>query len=99
MAWSKESSSSRGYGSQWRKLREIILARDMYLCQCDHCARRAVPLPATDVDHIVPKAKGGTDDQDNLRALSRECHKRITLEQQGKRYRHAVGLDGWPLPT
>lgn len=96
MAWSKESSAARGYGAAWRKLRLRILARDMHLCQCEQCAQRAVPLPATDVDHIKPKAQGGTDDEQNLRALNRECHKRITQEQQGKRWRHEVGLDGWP---
>lgn len=94
--WSKESSAARGYGHQWRKLRAVILARDMHLCQCDKCAQRSVPLVATDVDHILPKAQGGTDDEQNLRALNRECHKRITLEQQGKTWRTPVGLDGWP---
>jgi 5-methylcytosine-specific restriction protein A len=55
-------------------------------------------MPANEVDHIVPKANGGTDDPDNLRAVSHECHKRLTAEQQGKTYRAkvSIGIDGWP---
>lgn len=97
MAWSKESSHSRGYGARWQKLRLHILARDFYLCQCAECAKRQVPLPATEVDHILPKAQGGTDDESNLRAVNKDCHKRITLEQQGKKPRPRIGADGWPV--
>lgn len=81
--WSKESRHARGYGTAWDKLRKVIMERDHYLCQCPECAKRLVPLPAHEVDHIKPKADGGTDDEANLRAVNRECHKRITLEQKG----------------
>jgi 5-methylcytosine-specific restriction endonuclease McrA len=30
------------------------------------------------VDHIITKARGGTDDPSNLQALCRECHSRKT---------------------
>lgn len=36
-------------------------------------------LVATDVDHIVTKRNGGTDDQFNLRSLCHACHSRRTL--------------------
>lgn len=96
MAWSKESSHARGYGAAWRKLRLHILARDCYLCQCDECAKRQVPLPANEVDHITPKAQGGTDDEQNLRAVNPDCHKRITQEQKGGKPKKRIGPDGWP---
>jgi 5-methylcytosine-specific restriction enzyme A len=83
MAWSKESSTARGYGFAWQKLRLVILERDCYLCQCAECAKRQVPLPANEVDHILPKAQGGTDDESNLRAVNTECHKRLTIAQKG----------------
>jgi len=104
VAWSKESRQARGYGPQWDKLRKVILARDMGLCQCDECAKRLVPLPANEVDHIVPKAKarrlGWTEEQidaeSNLRAVNGDCHKRITAQQKGHRPRPRIGVDGWP---
>lgn len=99
MAWSKESSHSRGYGSAWQRLRLVILSRDMGLCQCDECKGGELRLTlATEVDHIKPKAEGGTDEESNLRAVNSECHRRITAQQKGHRApRPAVGADGWPV--
>jgi 5-methylcytosine-specific restriction protein A len=97
MAWSKESSTARGYGARWQRLRLLVLARDFYLCQCPECAKRQVPLPATEVDHIKPKAQGGTDEESNLRAVNSECHKRLTQIQMGRKPRPHIGPDGWPV--
>ncbi|MCU7916559.1 MAG: HNH endonuclease [Candidatus Thiodiazotropha sp. (ex Gloverina cf. vestifex)] len=58
----------RGYGAEWQRIRKRILKRDGYLCQV--CRMR----DATQVDHIVPKVKGGTDDPANLRAICKPCH-------------------------
>jgi len=98
-AWqhSTESPEARGYGRAWRRLREVILARDAGLCQCPDCKRLGRLKPATQVDHVIPKAQGGTDDLGNLRAINADCHKRVTLLQQGKQPRTAIGLDGWPV--
>lgn len=99
MAWSRESRHARGYGTAWDKLRRRILERDFHLCQCPACRGGEIRVtPATEVDHITPKAQGGTDDETNLRAVNSECHKRITQEQMGRAYtpRRTVGLDGWP---
>jgi 5-methylcytosine-specific restriction endonuclease McrA len=35
---------------------------------------KPLPLGAADVDHIVPLADGGTDDEDNLQVLCKCCH-------------------------
>lgn len=108
MAWSKESRHARGYGSQWDKLRAVILRRDGYLCQCPECKGGELRLrPATEVDHIVQRADAKRmnwteqqiDDPLNLRAVHPECHERITLAAQGKSRRptpRAPGADGWP---
>lgn len=44
--------------------------------------------PGKQVDHIVPLAKGGTDDLENLQLLCIECHKIKTQ-------REANGLSGF----
>lgn len=89
MAWSKQSRHDRGYGAAWVKTRARILIRDMHLCQ--PCRAKGRPTPATQVDHIKPKAKGGTEDDDNLQAICRNCHDAKTLaeaaEAQGREVR------------
>lgn len=104
MAWAKTSRHERGYGSHWTKLREVIIARDYGLCQ--QCKREGRLNPYRKgegfaVDHIIPKAKGGTDDWDNLETLCKEHHDRKTereaAEAQGHKIRPTIGLDGWPI--
>jgi 5-methylcytosine-specific restriction protein A len=84
-------------GRPWRRLRDQIMARDGYMCQCDRC--KGVKLVAHEVDHILPVAKGGTDDPSNLRAMHRDCHAEKTKREAtpGYRPRGAVGADGWPV--
>lgn len=107
MAWSKLSRHERGYGKEWDRLRKEILARDCGLCQCKHCKTAGAIKIATEVDHIVSKAKAAQlkwakaqiDHPRNLQAINRDCHKRKTEEEQGKRLRPKVkiGIDGFPV--
>lgn len=93
-----KSRHERGYGSAWDRLRKTILTRDKHLCQ--HCFAKGRVTAGNQVDHIKPKAKGGTDDPANLTVLCRPCHDRKTIADQGKvrrKTRPAVGLDGWPI--
>lgn len=41
--------------------------------------------PATEVDHITPKAEGGTDDRSNLQGLCTDCHKAKTKADQAQK--------------
>ncbi|MFV2949621.1 HNH endonuclease [Pseudomonas japonica] len=80
--WNKAergSAEQRGYGWAWRKLAQAVLKRDRYLCQCENC--RGKGLPATEVDHVVSKSRGGTDDFDNLQAINQDCHKAKTQRE------------------
>lgn len=95
MAWSKESASSRGYGSAWRKLRNRIMKRDNELCQV--CIKRNRLTKAREVDHILSKADGGTDDESNLQAICRGCHEKKTITDKGYKVKPQFGLDGWPV--
>ena len=58
-------------------------------------------MPASHVDHIMPKEKGGSDDDSNLQAINAECHKRKTIEDNGGTYKDRVriGIDGFPVDT
>ena len=53
--------------STWKKLRLRILNRDGR--ECYWCG-----MDANTVDHIIPVAKGGTDDPENLVAACRKCN-------------------------
>lgn len=97
--WSgnRGTTTERGYGSEWRKLRDQVMRRDAGICQCRHCKASGAIKAANEVDHITPKAHGGTDDPSNLQAINRDCHKRKTVEDEGKQWRPDTGIDGWPV--
>lgn len=83
-AWvQSKTASERGYGTAWRKVRLVALERDNYLCQA--CLKQGIYTQATDVDHIKPKALGGTDELDNLQSLCRVCHKIKTKREGGSK--------------
>lgn len=94
MAWNRQSRHERGYGTTWDKTRLRILARDCGLCQ--PCKRAGYFRSANEVDHIIPKAQGGTDDDDNLQAICSECHIDKGNVDRGFKVKQTIGLDGWP---
>jgi len=59
-------------GRPWRRKREAVMKRDQYLCQ--PCKAQGRITEATEVDHIVNVAEGGSDDDMNLQAICTECH-------------------------
>lgn len=70
------SANSRGYGAEWKKLREQVL-REEPLCRI---CRRA---DSREVDHIIPKPVG-TDERWNLQGLCKPCHSRKTKQEDGR---------------
>lgn len=76
----KGNTTERGYGHAWRIVRARILRRDKGLCQA--CLAQGRYRPASDVDHITSKGLGGTDDDANLQALCRDCHKAKTANER-----------------
>lgn len=74
-----KSRHARGYGTAWNKLRVSILKRDQGLCQS--CARAGIVTAAKTVDHIINKAKGGTDHPTNLEAICDACHTEKTQKE------------------
>lgn len=55
------------------------MERDKGLCQ--PCLKQQRLSQATSVDHIVPKAMGGTDSSRNLQAICDPCHKAKTARE------------------
>jgi 5-methylcytosine-specific restriction protein A len=53
--------------------------------------------PAHAVDHILAKAKGGTDDPANLEAICRAHHLDKTMREMGRRRKQRIGTDGWAV--
>lgn len=66
-------AAARGYGATWRKLRLMVLRREPL---CRRCGAAAL-----DVDHIIPRRRGGPDSLENLQALCHPCHSRKTATE------------------
>ncbi len=78
----KGSSSERGYGYRWQKLRARFLAQHPV---CAECLKEGRITMATDVDHIRPH-KGEPElmwNEGNLQALCHACHSRKTAREDG----------------
>ena len=74
----RQSSHRRGYGARWQRIRAAHLSREPL---CRECSRVGIIEPATDVDHIVPLAMGGTNAADNLQSLCHRHHSMKTARQ------------------
>ncbi len=80
----RSAATKRTSTYAWRKRRAMILARDRRRCR--YCGAKA-----TEVDHIIPVTRGGTDHPDNLAASCWDCNhggnvaikQRLLAEQGG----------------
>ena len=75
------STTERGYGGKWPRIRQRVLERDKHLCI--PCQDQGILTIARQVDHIVNKASGGTDDLSNLQSICIDCHKAKTAKEGG----------------
>ena len=64
---------SRGTDTEWRRLREACFR--VWGKTCMYCGDRA-----TDVDHIIEIAAGGSNSIDNLQPLCKPCHMAKTVK-------------------
>jgi hypothetical protein len=63
--------------AEWRRTRLAVLERDLYAC--NYCGQ-----DATEVDHVIARIHGGTNELDNLVASCRRCNR-----SKGKRLKPA----------
>lgn len=77
---SRPSSSSRGYGSKWRKESKRFLATHPF---CERCKKDGRLVPATVVDHIVPHRGDRLLfwNYSNWQALCKCCHDKKTMQE------------------
>lgn len=70
----KHQLAPRARGNAFEPTRQFVLERDGWQCQVkldDGCT-----VAATCVDHVIPRARGGTDDPANLQASCTSCNAR-----------------------
>ena len=77
------TSSQRGYGSNWRKLRKIFLNANP-ICKDPYGLHPDQVVATNEVDHILPRERGGTDETSNLQALCKQCHSHKTAVEDGR---------------
>ncbi|MFZ9894257.1 MAG: HNH endonuclease [Burkholderiaceae bacterium] len=63
---------------------------------CVECKKVGRVSMATEVDHILPLFKGGTDCLENLQGLCAKHHRIKTNEDMGYKPVKAFGIDGVP---
>lgn len=83
----RPSAAARGYDGEWRRI------RDRYLRRHPDCEAQGCTLPATDVDHVRPRAQGGTDDESNLQALCHRHHSIKTAQHDGAFGNHRTKVE------
>jgi 5-methylcytosine-specific restriction endonuclease McrA len=64
------------WSAEWKKQRQRVLKRDGYICA--YCGQ-----DATEVDHVIPRARGGGHDLDNLVACCKPCNSRKGAIEEG----------------
>lgn len=75
--YQRDPAIKRRYGRAWQRIRDRYTAAHPF---CEECYKRGVLTPTEEIHHIKPLAHGGTHADDNLMALCKPCHSRITVE-------------------
>lgn len=91
----RASSAARGYGADWRRLRDAFLAEHP---MCRMCAAAGRTTAATVVDHIVPH-RGDNRlrlSRWNLQPLCKPCHDAVKQAEDRAGYSSILDADGWP---
>jgi 5-methylcytosine-specific restriction protein A len=85
------TTTQRGYGAEWRRLREQVIAASPACSVCGFTGSKDNPLA---VDHILPRSQGGTDALSNLRVL---CLRHNQQRSRGRAIHRTEKLRGHAL--
>lgn len=90
----KSSSTPRlrGRAGQAQRIRRLRRTHGL----CEHCLAEGRTEVATVVNHIIPLAHGGSDDDDNTENLCKRHDDEVTARQFGFKAKQTIGTDGWP---
>ncbi len=78
-AWAKKTDTPvRISGRRLQAMRERLFKDNPLCVECDRLGRVTL---ATQRDHIIPLAEGGTDGDDNVQGLCRACHEGKSLAE------------------
>ena len=75
--YQRDPATQRRYGRAWQRIRDRYAAAHPV---CEECYKCGVLTPTEEIHHIKPLSHGGTHAEDNLMALCKPCHSRITVE-------------------
>lgn len=81
----RPNSYRRGYWTKDDKqIREAVFFRDRWICQNPSCGITCIenaknPKIRPHCDHIIPKARGGSDLPFNRQTLCGSCHSKKTI--------------------
>lgn len=73
--YGRDPETRKRYGREWRRIRERYIHAHPLCEQCEKDSRLTI---AEEVHHILPLSEGGTHDGQNLMALCKSCHSKIT---------------------
>lgn len=66
------SAKERRVSESWIRTRFIVLTRDAFTCL--YCGRKP-PEVKLEVDHVIPRSKGGSNKYENLKTACWECNR------------------------
>lgn len=73
----RDPQTNKRYGRAWKRIRDrYIKAHPL----CEQCKQSGRVVAAEEVHHILPLSQGGGNETENLMALCKPCHSKITAE-------------------
>ena len=83
--------------AEYQRWRKEVLNNEPY---CRKCKENDIFELATDLDHIIPREKGGAVmELDNVQPLCKSCHQDKTEKDRGYTPRIEFDQDGFPIQT
>jgi 5-methylcytosine-specific restriction protein A len=83
--YERSPAVKKRYGRAWKRIRDRYIGKHPL---CEMCLKNHKTTPATEVHHIRPLSRSGDHDEDNLMALCKPCHSKITAKMDD-RWHHA----------